>query len=192
MAARRVCIYICLLCLCLHVRSSKSVFTVDDSFVAKHVMKSNLAVNNIPYRVILGRFKTVQDYPGFLNNEYRSRHSFLVTSNLNDLKNYLIGAFKIYYTKGKFTTSRPINFDNLGILDFRIAFNVDEEKFRVLDKSCRYSSKGTLMLGAVRAWYTNYIYVINHLSDVHLHEPKMCNSTLQSYLSKSLPPGTCG
>lgn len=203
MAAHRVCVAICFWYLYFFVGSSKSQTpTVDDSFITKHVLESDMDVGDIPVRVILEKFMRVQEMAGFINKKKsknkRTIHTFIVTPDLVETKKDLINAYmmsgKTYYSENTFALTNRIQLTELsdlakhvGAINFNIKFNKTELKYAVLETTCEYSYSGYFVLGAT----INEIEMkINHLHVLRLANPKECNLPT-SRLFLSLPPDTC-
>ena len=194
MAAHSVFYVLCFLCLYFFVRQSSSEFKVSYGFKAKHVLKKDTAVNNIPFSFIRQKFNEVQNNDNFLENEFRPWHTFFVTPNLATFLKNLIEAYKMSnkmkekYNKN-FTSTNAIEIEklqknvNVGVIDIQIYFDEENRKYTIVDDTCYYSDKGTFRLGAINPMHMMDLHVINHLSNVELDNKEKC--------LMDPPPGSC-
>lgn len=200
MAAHSLIYTICFLLLCFFVRPSTSVvyIRVAESFIAKHVMVSDKVVCNIPIDFIVEKFNNVQEYAYFINEidlaeNIRSIHTFIVTKNLNlfeiDLAEVYFRKFNKYVYQYNLV---PIDSHELGhivgVINFKITFNLTERKYKVLKYTCNCSDQGTLRLGS--RWTAINRRAINHLTGVMLPEnAETCKMPPDRI--RSLPPRAC-
>lgn len=181
---------------------------VSGKLIRKHILQleNDMEIDDIPLSYIRKHFDEMQidRRNNFIENRDRKIHTYIVTSNLLDLKDNVRTAFiaanKIEERIGGndyYKETVAIDFGQLphkkGVINFKIIFNKKEEKYIVVGNTCAYSNTGTLILGAINTRGTDYRDVINHLTEVKLNDPKKCRiRPLPEKLAESLPPGTCG
>ena len=166
-------LYIYINCRCV---KSRETFIISENLVEKHIMVDARPVQEIPYEVIMSRFKASQRRSN-LGSIYRSTHSFLVTSNRTITRKDLERV-----SKNKFRNTRKIEVNSTDlkpnpvvVINLKITRN-KSEAYMVI--SCEFSNEATFELdGDVtedRRAHNN-TYNIKHLFNAQLKNAIKCH-----------------
>ena len=167
-------LYIYIYCRCV---KSRETFIISENLVEKHIMVDARPVQEIPYEIIMSRFKAAQRTPNF-GSRKRKFHSFLVTSNRTITRKDLERV-----SKNKPTNTEKIDVNSTDlkpkpvvVINLMITRNKTSELYKVT--YCEFSNEATFELGGYvkeDRRRQNKEYYINHLSNAQLTSAEICH-----------------